>query len=62
MKASWEANASRASGSFFAHLNHIGIAWRRNFWMSASDSRMICTPSARYLSQAVTLAFWMYAN
>ena len=26
MNASWEANASLASGSFLAHLNHIGMA------------------------------------
>ena len=41
MNASWDANASLASASFLAHLNHSGIAYRRNFSMSASESRMI---------------------
>src|SRR4029450_12146852 len=61
MKASWEAKASRAIGSFFAHLNHMGMAYRRNFWTSSSESRMIWTPLALYFSQAAMFSFWMYA-
>jgi hypothetical protein len=59
MKASWDANASRASASRLAHLNHMGMAYRRNFWMSASESRMTWTPWALYLSQAAMFSFWM---
>ena len=43
MNASWDANASLANGSLLAHLNHMGMAYRRNFWMSTSESRMIWT-------------------
>ena len=59
MNASWDANASRASGSLLAHLNHMGMAYRRNFWMSASESRMIWTPLTLYLSQAAMFSFWI---
>jgi hypothetical protein len=59
MNASCDTNASLASGSLLAHLNHIGMAWRRNFWMSCSESRMTWTPCALNLSQAAMFSFWM---
>src|SRR5206468_5928647 len=61
MNASWDANASLASGSVLAHLNHMGMAYRRNFWTSSSESRITWTPLALYLSQASMFAFWIYA-